>query len=225
MIKVHPKLLLVEGADDKRSIPELMEANGIIWEFAKQGSTTSQRIIEIKDCQGYANLAKEDIISTALDVSGRTALGIIIDADEEPSNRWESIRNSCLGSIPDLPKSLPEMGLIHQAYSSSGSPVKFGIWMMPDNQQRGMLETFLAYLVPDKQDELWQYAQESAQIAKSKGASWKDVHRDKANIHTWLAWQNPTGCQIHQAITQRILDPKHPRSEPFVKWFRQLYDV
>ena len=225
MVKVHSKLLLVEGAEDQRTIPELMEANGITWEFSQQGSNSTQRVIEIKDCQGYPNLAKEERISAALDTSGLTALGIIIDADEEPSNRWESIRNCCRRSITDLPDSLPEIGLIHQAYSSSGSPVKFGIWMMPDNKQRGMLETFLAYLVPDKQDELWQYAQESAQIAKSKGASWKDVHRDKANIHTWLAWQDPTGRQIHDAVKERILDSKHPRSEPFLKWFRQLYDL
>ena len=225
MAKFYPKRLLVEGAGDQLTIIALMKANGITWEVSQQGSNSIQPIVEIQDCKGYRNLAKEETISTALDTSGLTALGIIIDADEAPSDRWKSIRNSCRGSILDLPDSLPEKGLIHQAYSSSGSPVKFGIWMMPDNQQRGMLETFLAYLVPDKQDELWQYAQESAQIAKSKGASWKDVHRDKANIHTWLAWQNPTGCQIHQAITQRILDPKHPRSEPFVKWFRQLYDV
>jgi len=26
------------------------------------------------------------------------------------------------------------------------SGIKFGVWMMPDNQSRGMLETFLAYL-------------------------------------------------------------------------------
>lgn len=225
MIDIHPKLLLVEGAEDKRTIPELIEANGIKWEIPKQGRSTPQRIIEIKDCKGYTNLSKADIISAALDVSGRTAVGIIVDADEEPSNRWESIRNSCFRSIPDLPRSLPETGLIHQAYSSSGNPIKFGIWMMPDNQQRGMLETFLAYLVRDEQDELWQYAQEVAQIAKSKGAFWKDVHRDKANIHTWLAWQDPTGCQIHQAVIQRILDPKHPRSQLFVTWFRELYSL
>jgi hypothetical protein len=40
--------------------------------------------------------------------------------------------------------------------------------MMPDNQRRGMLETFLACLVRDEQDELWRYAQETAEIAKTK---------------------------------------------------------
>jgi len=217
---IHPKLLLVEGADDMRTIPELMKKNGVVWEPQK-----GVPIVQIKDCHGYPNLSNPIGIKAELAAAGRTALGIILDADEEPINRWLSIRNSCRQSIPDLPDDLPQTGLIHQAYSSSGNRIKFGIWMMPDNQQPGMLETFLAYLVGDEQNELWKYAQESAKIAKTKGASWKDVHRDKANIHTWLAWQDPTGCQIHQAITKRILDPKHPRSETFVSWFRLLYDL
>lgn len=217
---IHQKLLLVEGADELRTIPELIEKNGVLWEPQK-----GVPIVQIKNCGGYTELSDPIGIKTELAATDRTALGIVLDADEDPINRWFSIRNACRQSIPDLPDDLPETGLIHQACSSSGNPIKFGIWMMPDNQQRGMLETFLAYLVRDEQDELWQYAQESVQTAKDKGASWKDVHRDKANIHTWLAWQDPTGCQIHQAVTQRILDPKHPRSEPFVTWFRELYGL
>ena len=143
MRHIHPKLLLVEGAEDKRTIPELMKAHGVQWDIAQQGRGTPQRVIEIQECKGYANLSKADIIAAALDVSGRTALGIVIDADEEPIDRWKSIRNSCLKSIPDLPNILPETGLIHQAHSSSGNPIKFGIWMMPDNQQQGMLVIWL----------------------------------------------------------------------------------
>ena len=217
---IHPKLLLVEGSDDKRTIPELIEKNGITWELKK-----GVPIVQIKDCQGYTNLSDPIGIKAELAAAERSALGIILDADEEPINRWQSIRNSCRQSIPDLPDDLPATGLIHQTYSSSGNPIKFGIWMMPDNQQRGMLETFLAHLVRDEQDKLWRHAKESVQTAQDKGASWKEVHRDKANIHTWLAWQDPTGCQIHQAITQQILDPKHPRSQPFVTWFRELYGL
>jgi hypothetical protein len=217
---IHQKLLLVEGADELRTIPEFIKANGIVWEPQKDVP-----IVQIKDCKGYARLSNPIGIKAELSAADRTALGILLDADEDPINRWLSIRNACRQSIPDLPDDLPETGLIHQAYSSSGNPIKFGIWMMPDNQRRGMLETFLACLVRDEQDELWRYAQETAEIAKTKGASWKEVHRDKANIHTWLAWQDPTGCQIHQAITKRILDPKHPRSQSFVTWFRKLYSL
>ena len=53
----------------------------------------------------------------------------------------------------------------------------------------------------------------------------KDTHIDKANIYTWLAWQNPPGRQIHQAIMERILNPQHPKAQVFITWFKNLYDL
>jgi hypothetical protein len=52
-----------------------------------------------------------------------------------------------------------------------------------------------------------------------------DTHCDKANIYTWLAWQNPPGRQLHQAIIERILNPQHPNAQKFVKWFKNLYGL
>ncbi len=61
--------------------------------------------------------------------------------------------------------------------------------------------------------------------AKRNGAPFKDVHRTKAEIHTWLAWQDEPGKQLHQAVHHRVLDPAKPESRSFVNWFRQLFDV
>ncbi len=55
---------------------------------------------------------------------------------------------------------------------------------MPDNRMCGMLETFLAYILPDANEVLWQFSQETTQEAKKKGAPFKDSHYDKANIYT-----------------------------------------
>ncbi|WP_243147108.1 DUF3226 domain-containing protein [Scytonema sp. UIC 10036] len=115
------------------------------------------------------------------------ALGLMVDADDNPSGRWESIRNACLKTIPDIPDQLPNSGLVH----SMANGIKFGVWLMPDNQMRGMLETFLAYMIPQLNEPLWQYAQEVVTEARNRGASFIYPHVDKANIHTWLAWQNP----------------------------------
>nr|WP_293154524.1 DUF3226 domain-containing protein [Okeania sp. SIO2C9] len=50
-------------------------------------------------------------------------------------------------------------------------------------------------------------------------------HTDQANIHTWLAWQNPPGRQLHNAVIERILNPKHPQAQIFINWFKTLYDL
>ncbi len=192
-----------------------MEANGINW------GTNKNPVVYIRDCEGYENLIDTDVISTELKASGLSALGLIIDADEEPVARWQSVRNACLKSIPDLPEGMPEMGLIH----TTPNRIKFGVWMMPDNQMRGMLETFLAYMIPDENQGLWQFAREVTDQAKDKGAKFKEVHRDKANIYSWLAWQDTPGRQLHQAVMQRILNPQHPKAQIFVSWFKNLYDL
>jgi hypothetical protein len=103
--------------------------------------------------------------------------------------------------------------------------IKFGVWIMPDNEMRGMLGTFLVYLVPDESELLWQYSQEVVSEAKNRGATFKEFHYDKAYIYTWLAWQEPPGRQLHQAIMERIFNPQHPKAQNFVNWFKSLYEL
>ena len=173
MPKIETKKLLVEGAEKLRVIPQLMAANGVTWNRGEEP-------LNIINCDGVENLLKPKYISAQLKTpNGLTHLGIVIDADEEPDNRWKSLYNACLPNIPNLPQNLPAAGLIITLESG----LKFGVWMMPDNQSRGMLETFLAYLVPD--NNLWQYTQNKVIEAKQQGATYRDYHLDKANIHTY----------------------------------------
>lgn len=214
MANIHSKVLLVEGKQDLMVIPELMEANGVDW------GTRNNPFVWIEDCGGYSNLADTDVISTELKASGLSALGIMIDADDNPKERWQSIRNASLQSIPDIPEALPEDGLIH----TTDTGIRFGIWLMPDNRMRGILETFLAYMIPTSNEPLWEFAQAATKEAKSKGATFIAPHFDKANIYTWLAWQRPPGRQLHQAVKEYIFHPTHPNAQRFVTWFKTLYD-
>ncbi|MEA5470330.1 DUF3226 domain-containing protein [Spirulina sp. 06S082] len=209
----HPKILIVEGNTDKRVIPELMEKNGIVWPDKKHP-------VQIKVYGGDRQINR-DRIRFALQQSGLKVLGIMLDADNNFSGRWESIRNICTPLMSDFPEELPETGLIHTAPNG----VKFGVWIMPDNQNRGMLETFLAYLIPDRSEPIWDYAKEATQEAKKRGAPFIEPHTDKANIHTWLAWQNEPGNQLHTAIMAKIFEPTHPKAQIFVNWFKTLYDL
>lgn len=209
------KKLIVEGEQDKRVIPYLIEENGIPW-----GDTKDKAVVFIES-YGSDQFIDADVISTELKASGLTTLGLMVDADDDLPARWRSIRNACLKSIPDIPEKLPETGLIH----NTNKGIKFGVWIMPDNLMRGMLETFLAYLIPDDSEPLWKYAQQVVTESKGKGSLYIDAHLDKAYIYTWLAWQNPPGRQLHNAIKEKILNPQHPNAQTFVNWFKTLYDL
>lgn len=207
------KVLYVEGKKDKFVIAEIAEANGIPWPKKKEP-------IDIRDMNGDAELVNADRIATRLSESGLQAMGIIVDADENPDARWKQVRNACAKSISDMPAELPSTGLIHSVQNG----VTLGIWMMPDNQLQGMLETFLAYFV-EPEAPLWQYARSTVKTAKDQGASFKPTHYDKANIHTWLAWQNEPGEQLHIALRKKILTGQHPKAQEFMTWLKQLYGL
>jgi hypothetical protein len=53
----HPKRLLVEGQDDLRVIPELIEKNGIHW-----GSKKEEAIISIQECSVQHIALQKNII-------------------------------------------------------------------------------------------------------------------------------------------------------------------
>lgn len=214
--RYNPKKLLVEGKEDKWVIPQLIEANGICW-----GEDSDTWIVEIDECDGFESMVKQGLIETELKASNLEALGIIADANNNAGKKWDRLRERCGASFSDLPDYLPEGGLI----AENDAGLKLGVWLMPDNQSHGMMETFLTYLVPDDGDSVLKHAESARDGARALGAPYKDAHADKAKIHTWLAWQDPPGQQLHGAVMQRLLDPCSPHAAAFVKWFRSLFGV
>ena len=150
-------MLLVEGTEDLKTIPYIMEANGIIWP-----EKPPKAPVWIEQYEDYSNLLKPEIPQTELLTNGLKALGMIIDSDENFDTRWKEIRKSCLHSIPDLPEQLPQAGMIHETTDG----IRFGLWMMPDNISRGMLETFLSLMIPESNELIWQCAQDATSEAK-----------------------------------------------------------
>lgn len=209
------KILLVEGFTEQRVIPELAEANGIEWE------RDDKHCVCIEESGGFANMVQPGFLSVKLKQSNVRCAGIIADANSDAESRFESIKNRCKRDFPTLPEKIEPDGLIRQ--NTEGK--KLGIWLMPDNESHGMLETFLTYLIPSQQDKLVKYAKEARDKAKDMGAPFKDKHKDKAHIYTWLAWQDEPGRQLHQAVKEKVLAPRSPYADPFLRWFRNLFEV
>ena len=49
-----------------------------------------------------------------------------------------------------------------------------------------------------------------------------EIHRAKAVIHTWLAWQSEPGVRMGAAVTRKYLEPQAPTALAFVAWLNQL---
>ena len=218
MRKPHPRLLLVEGKEDMRVIPEFME-KFIPWGNKHERDKWPADIIEF---DGVEHLLKQGVIEAQLKSPGLQTLGVLVDANSDPIGRWQSIRSRAIRAMPDIPTELPLDGLVME----NAEGLRFGVWLMPNCHSIGILETFLLLFIDNLASGLWGFIQKHCTDAKKlHDAPFKDVHVDKALIHAWLAVQDPPGQQLHSAIVQNILKPNSPQADPFVTWFRKLFKV
>jgi len=159
------------------------------------------------------------LMPTVWKTSGLQCLGIIVDADDSFTARWERIARFARNQFSVVPDAPPPGGLI----LADGSGKQFGAWIMPDNSSAGMLETFCHPLVLPAHDILWRYAKLVADEAKAKGAGYIHAHKEKAYIHTFLAWTDPPGQPIGRAMTAGCLDCKAHGAMAFVQWCKRLF--
>ncbi len=200
--------LLVEGPDDQH----------VVWALCTRYNVPETFDV-IVPSDGGIDAVRRDI-PVRLKESGLTALGILVDADENLQSRWESLRNLLENNEYQIPVTLPLDGLI---VAPPDRP-RIGLWLMPDNQEPGMLENFVAQLIP-AEDPLKPIAEQALDDIETQRLNrYNPVHRPKALIHTWLAWQNPPGRPIGQSITNHVLRHNQPLANRFVTWMQNLFN-
>lgn len=204
-----PRQLLVEGDDDKWAVINLMVKAGYSFE--------PEDAVFVRECKGITRLL--DLIPEVYKQSGLSSLGIIVDSDLDPPSRWASLRARLQTLRVNVPEKPDESGTIVTSNKCS-----IGIWMMPDNQAKGMLENFLAYLIPDH-DKLWGHAVEATDKAISMETPFLSKDRAKGQIHSWLAWQREPGKPIGTAISAGFLSGTTEKVSEFKTWFSRLFEA
>lgn len=212
------KILIVEGNQDKAFVEALMGRRKI-------DTTQSYGTFEIQVAKGYEKVLK--ILPTLITAENHETIGIIIDADTERLAHWNQVldilKKSGYSSLPSKPE---KKGTI--ITQEEEELPKIGVWIMPDNQTDGKLETFIKYLIPEPEnDALLQLAQETVNtLVKNQLHKFSEADKEKAILHTWLAWQKEPGLSLSQAVTARfknqfILDDK--KANDFITWLQKLF--
>lgn len=204
----NENLMLVEGKDDKHVFYALLKRHQIPDRF------------RIVNKEGIDNLL--NTLPTELKRSDLERLGIVVDADTDIAARWAALRRILLdaGGV-EVPVNPPCDGYI-TSLEQPDRTLTVGIWLMPDNQIPGMLENFVAFLVPPD-DLLWNYAHDC--LLHIPQQRFSPAHQPKAQIHTWLAWQEEPGTPMGLAITKRYLDADTTVVHRLMAWICQLYDL
>lgn len=203
------KVLLVEGVDDEHVMKHICTNRGI------------PHLDEVKQHGNDKELLKAIPVQIKLSEEEGDVVGIVIDADTDPSARWQAIRCRLAefdyGDVPNAPD---PNGTILNPPDGSFLP-RAGVWIMPDNKTPGILEDFLDSLIPQS-DALRAHARCSVDSLPEQPFS--DNDRPKALIHTWLAWQKDPGKPYGTAISARFLDPDLPQADVLASWLERLFD-
>jgi len=204
----HPRVLLVEGPDDKHVVIHLSERSGLAQNF---------RIVEK---EGKDSLL--DAIEVEVDIPGRTILGIMLDANDDLNARWQAVtdrlnrlRQEDHFDLPDLPTQPEPGGTIIDGR------LRIGIWLMPDNRSTGELEDFVGSMIPSG-DPVWPRAEAFIDGIPPDNRKFAPGKIQRAKVHAWLAAREsprPMGLSIRAGD----LDTNASNSTTFVNWLRELF--
>ncbi|MEQ1733822.1 MAG: DUF3226 domain-containing protein [Bacteroidia bacterium] len=200
------KILLVEGNDDLHVLAALCKKFNVPQSF------------HIKDCEGINELIKN--LPVEFKAPDLKILGIIVDADADILSRWESLKNSLIKLEFNAPNNLPIEGLI----LTNENNIRIGIWIMPNNNSNGMLEDFIELLIPNK-DQLLPIVKNHLNTVETQRLNkYKEAHKSKAVIHSWLALQERPGSPMGLSITNKALDAKEAVCKPLINWLNNLFN-
>lgn len=203
--------LLVEGKNDWHVIENLRKRLGLKETFEIIVKDSYRQLLEALPVE----LKSTNVLER---------LGIVVDADESAERHWQAIRRLLekSGFYSNLPDLLPERGLICKP--DDDEQLVVGLWIMPDNSLNGMVEDFVACMVP-QDDRLLEKTDAVLKCLEDNSLNqYKLVHHAKARMHTWLAWQDEPGMPMGMAITRRVLSTDGELCKRFVEWLCRLFD-
>ena len=195
-----PQVLLVEGVNDKYVVLHLRRrlAPTLKFEFNVTG--------------GIDKLLKA--IPLEIKASGRQAVGIVADANDNAKNRWQAISDKLSDTDVQPPKKLESDGIVIQ-----GKP-RVGVWLMPDNSSPGELEDFIIKLLP-KDDPVWPRADQYIDGIPLDEREFKERKVMRAKLYAWLATRKAPQ-QMGAAIGRGSLVAGLP-AERFANWLSRLF--
>lgn len=192
------RVLLVEGQDDEHVVAHLCAQSGLAYNF------------DIVQKGGFPELSKS--IPVELAVSGRLALGVVVDANDNPEARWQAVRDRCKERGIALPSRPDPEGVVVEGR------LRVGVWLMPDNQNPGQLEDLVATMIPAG-DVVWRLAQEFVDRIPEPERPSPAI---KAQVHAWLA-ARAAARPMGSAIGTGHLDASSPSATSLIRWLQLLF--
>ena len=203
--KPPTRLLLVEGPSDRQAVQNLRKrfrGKHSIPEFVIKEARSVDRLLSI--------------IEAEIDVPGRIALGILVDANDAVAERWNAVTERIRCARPDMSPGNP----VTDGTILKGSP-DVGIWLWPDNESEGELEDFVARMIPND-DPVWPLSRQYIGDIPKEHRKFTAKKAVRAKVHAWLATRETPGF-MGSAVGEGDLEVDGPLVTRFVDWLRNLF--
>lgn len=211
--RASQRILLVEGEDDLHVVLQLWCR--LVLEAGIQSECDPEFCISEKG--GIDRLLES--IASEVQVEGRRAVGIVVDADEDPAGRWESVADQLREVGIEIPEGPRPGGVCIEG--GSRLP-RVGVWLMPDNTATGELEDFIETMLPDT-DPVWPSSRAYIDGIKPAHRKFKERKALRAKVYAWLATRKQPG-RMGAAIKEGDLEIDGELAVGFAGWLRHLFD-
>lgn len=225
-----PRVLLVEGQDDKHMIWQLCKRDPS-FSVSREGAEGYEMWVKIRNQRTKFEITEKgsrksllDSIWVEVNASGMQTVGIIMDADSDVRNSWKDIITGFSGTDIKLPASPATTGtIVNPGVSPSGVPLpRIGVWLMPDNESKGELEDLAFSMVPSN-DDTWKLAQNYIDGIPSPERKFQPDKIDKAKLYAWLATRKEPSRMGAAIGAAGGLDASIPVCKDLLAWLSDLF--
>ncbi len=211
-------MLLVEGEADKSFFEQVCKTLEL---------HTSVTVAPPKDVGGSHN-TKEGVFNhlpillNQLSDAQITHLAVVVDADSEDNGGGY---NRAIDRVTEIVKSygftLASDSVGGILFQHDDGLADFGLWVMPNNCDEGMLEDWIKSCVHSDEHKLFAHAETVVDTLPQ--TKFKSIHISKAEVATWLAWQKQPGHGLYRAVEDQLIDMNSELFLELKDWLTHIY--
>ncbi|MFV9629550.1 MAG: DUF3226 domain-containing protein [Methanosarcinales archaeon] len=212
------RILLVEGEADRSFFVEVCRTLEL---------HTSVIVAVPKDVGGSHN-TKEGVFNhlptqlKQLDDASITRLAVVVDADSEDNGGgYKHVIDRVAKIVTSYGFTLASNPVGGVLFQHNDGLADFGLWVMPNNCDDGMLEDWIKSCVHENEHELFEHAE--IVVDTLPQTKFKPIHISKAEVATWLAWQKQPGHGFYRAIEDELIDTNSALFKELSVWLTHIY--
>ncbi|EPC9414987.1 DUF3226 domain-containing protein [Klebsiella variicola] len=222
-------ILLVEGSNDKAFFEKICKKHGL--NYTVQVSNPVDFVPSGKggfnSKQGVINSLKTLLPLLEDADSAINKIAIILDADVTGDNN-----GGFSSAIKQIEVKAEEFKYNKHTHCNPGIEFKhsdknmhaLGVWVMPDNKSDGTIENWIKDKIIESERELFNHACDV--VSKLPVTKFSDNSIAKAELATWLSWQNQPGRTVAYTLKDdnELIDINDVKYQGFISWLTRFFN-